>query len=128
MQTAPETRRQRLEILRKKYGSMADLNEALGWARNDGQLNLFKNKSLRTNGTPHQMGEKIAREIEQKLNLPLGWMDTPPTYAELLGEEDPMSKAIMVMENMSLQDRYKAVRLLDALTEQAQTVKTGTLG
>jgi hypothetical protein len=107
---------------------MANLNEAIGWPRTDGQLNLFKNKSVRANGAIHQMGDKIAREIEQALNLPNGWMDTPPTYTEMRGEQDPISKAIMVMENMPEAERYKAVRLLDALSEQPTTAKTGTLG
>ena len=126
MQTASETRRQRLEILRLRYGSMANLNEAIGWPRTDGQLNLFKNKSVRANGAIHQMGDKIAREIEQALNLPPGWMDTPPTYKEMRGEEDPISKAIVIMENMLEADQYKALRLLDALSDQPSTDKMGT--
>lgn len=101
MQTVTETRRQRLMILINKYGETTKLNEAIGRDPGNPQLGLYKNRNLRKNGKHHQMGDLIAREIEEKLGLPQGWMDTPPTYTELLGEEDPMAKIIMVAEKMS---------------------------
>lgn len=101
MQTVVETRRQRLVILIKRHGGATKLNEAIGRDPGDPQLNLYKNKNLRSNGKPHQMGDLIAREIEQALGLPEGWMDTPPTYAELHGEDDPLSRIIYVAEKMT---------------------------
>ena len=84
MQTVSETRRARLEMLIKKHGSVAELNDSLGWARTDPKLTLIRNADVRSGrAKPHQMGDAMARDIEIKLNLERGWMDTPPTYAEL---------------------------------------------
>jgi hypothetical protein len=113
-------------MLMKKHGGATKLNEAIGRASTDGQLNLYKNKNLRPNGKPHQMGDNIAREIEQALKLPEGWMDTPPSYAEINGEDDPLSKALMVMENMTKEQQHLAVRLIAALDKQPEALKTGT--
>ena len=63
------------------------------------------------------MGDKIAREIEITLNLGTGWMDTPPTYAELHGENDPITKAVDILSVMEPEARYQALRLLDALAQ-----------
>ena len=73
------------------------------------------------------MGDSQAREIEEKLSLGLGWMDTPPSYAELHGEEDPRTKVMQLMEAMPPDQWQTAVRLLDALTQQPQEA-TGTKG
>ena len=80
MQTIDETRRQRLQILIDKHGTLAALNEALGLARTDATLSQIKNKSAHSKtGTPRCMGDPLARRIEEKLGLQLGWMDTPPS-------------------------------------------------
>jgi len=129
MQTVVETRRQRFEILVKRYGHMTTLNEAIGRDRGDPQLGLYKNKNLRKNGKPHQMGDLIAREIEQALKLPEGWMDTPLSYAEIHGEDDPKAKALMVMENIPKDQWPTVLRLIDAISQPGhQPAKTGTLG
>ena len=70
------------------------------------------------------MGDDLARKIEEKLELELGWMDTPPTYAELHGDEDPRTKVMQLMEAMPPDQWPTAVRLLDALAQPA----TGTDG
>jgi len=72
------------------------------------------------------MGDDLARKIEEKLSLGLGWMDTPPSYAELHGEEDPRTKVLLLMESMPPDQWPTAVRLLDALAQPAQA--TGTTG
>jgi hypothetical protein len=118
MQTIAETRRQRLIMLMKQHGGATKLNEAIGRTPTDGQLNLYKNRNLRPNGKPHQMGDNIAREIEQALKLPEGWMDTPPTYAEQLGEEDPQAKVMMVMEQMSPEMQRLFAQLGDTMVKQ----------
>lgn len=80
MQTIDETRRQRLQQLLDEHGTLAALNEALGLARTDATLSQIRNKSAHSRtGTPRCMGDPLARRIEEKLNLPLGWMDTPPS-------------------------------------------------
>lgn len=129
VQTIHETRRQRLNLLLKTT-TLADLNEALGWPRTDARLSRIKSAVRRGDreGKFFEMGDAIAREIEKALGKPLGYMDTPPTYAEIHGREDPISRAIFAMESMAEAEQYKAVRLLDALTQQPEPMKTETLG
>lgn len=118
--TIDETRRIRLEMLIKRYGDkLANLNEALGYERTHSQLARIRNKNQRTDrpGKFYIMGDEQAREIEQKLSLAVGWMDTPPTYTELHGEDDPRTKVMLLMESMPPDQWATAVRLLDALTQ-----------
>jgi hypothetical protein len=114
-------------MLVKKHKSMANLCELLGYARNEtATLTRILNANIRHDrgGKPYNMGSPMAREIEEKLSLGLGWMDTPPSYAELHGEEDPRTKVLLLMETMSPDQWSTAVRLLDAIAQQA----TGTQG
>jgi len=125
MQTVSETRRNRLEMLIKKYGSIAELNTKLNWTRTDPKLALVRNANKRQDrAKPHQMGDAMAREIEAMLGLENGWMDTPPTYAEIHGEDDPRTRMMLLMESMPPDQWATAVRLVDALAQPA----TGTLG
>lgn len=118
VQTIAETRRQRLTMLLAKHKSLAELNDRLGLARTDATLSQIKNQSAHhKTGKPRAMGDELARRIEGALNLPEGWMDTPPTYAELHGEPDIISKALTLLEAMEPQARYQALRLLDALAQ-----------
>jgi len=119
MQTVHDTRRQRLDILIGRFGSIAGLNEALSWPRTDSRLSRIKNANARSDrdGKVFQMGDNIAREMESTLGLGTGWMDTPPSYAELHGENDPISKAVDLLSVMEPEARYQALRLLDALTQ-----------
>jgi len=127
--TIDETRRIRLEMLIKRFGGkIADLNEALGYERTHSQLSRIKNKNKRSDrpGKFFAMGDEQAREIEEKLSLGLGWMDTPPSYLELLGDDDPRTKVMQLMEAMPPDQWATAVRLLDALAQPDQA--TGTSG
>jgi hypothetical protein len=75
-----DIRRMRLEELRDRYGSLTLLNRALG--RNDRDYTLgqiLKRSPDSKTGKPRQMGSVMARQIEVKLSLPKGWMDSPPT-------------------------------------------------
>lgn len=126
--TIDETRRARLEMLIKRFGGkLADLNEALGYERTHSQLARIKNKNQRSDrpGKFFAMGDEQAREIEQKLSLDVGWMDTPPSQAELHGEHDPRTKVMQLMEGMSPDQMATAVRLLDALAQPAQKAANG---
>jgi hypothetical protein len=123
MQPVSETRRARLEMLIKRFRSIAELNTALSWTRTDPKLALVRNANKRQDrAKPHQMGDAMAREIEQKLSLALGWMDTPPSYTEMHGENDLRTKVMLLMEAMPPDQWPTAVRLLDALAQPA----TGT--
>jgi hypothetical protein len=129
MAIVEETRRVRLQMLVKRHGSMASLCEKLGYARNEtATLTRILNANIRhdRDGKPYNMGSPMARQIEEKLSLDLGWMDTPPSYAELHGEEDPRTKVMKMMENMSVADLYTTVRLVDALAKPDKA--NGTTG
>jgi hypothetical protein len=79
MQTVFETRRQRLAILVKQHGTVAKLNRAMGWEDTNARLYQIHNRSVRADrGTLYEMGDPTARQIEKKLGLDEGWMDTPP--------------------------------------------------
>ncbi len=127
VQTIDETRRIRLEMLIKQHGGkLANLNEALGYERTHAKLSRIRNMNKRTDrpGKAFAMGDQQAREIEQKLSLDHGWMDTPPSYLEIHGEQDPRTKVMLLMEAMPPDQWPTAVRLLGALTQPA----TGTHG
>ena len=128
MQTVSETRLTRLTMLVKKHGnSLAQLNEALGLDRTDATLSQIRTKAPHSKtGKPRVMGDDLARKIEDKLSLDHGWMDTPPSYAELHGEEDPRTKVMLLMEALPPDQWPTAVGLLDALAQP--TKATGTDG
>lgn len=120
METVEETRRSRLRMLVKKFVSMANLCEKLGYARNEtATLTRILNANIRhdRDGKPYNMGSPMAREIEGKLSLPQGWMDTPLSFAEIHGEDDPRAKVMKLMESMTVQDLFTTVRLVDALAK-----------
>lgn len=118
MLTIAETRRARLEMLIAQYGGkIANLNEALGFARNDTRLARIRNANVRheRGGKAYVMGEEQARAIEDALQLERGWMDTPPGYADL---DDPrISHVVKVMEAMPAWQRDQAVKIVDTLAE-----------
>lgn len=127
MKTVEETRRTRLQMLVEKYGGMANLCELLGYARNEtATLTRILNANIRHDrgGKPYNMGSPMAREIENKLEKPIGWMDTPPGESDTANPNDPISKAVTLLAAMEPEARYQAVRLLDALAQPA--AKNGT--
>lgn len=129
MDTVEETRRARLKMLVKAHDSMADLCQKLGYARNEtATLTRILNGNVRheRGGVPYNMGSPMARQIEQKLSLAVGWMDTPPTYVELLGEEDPRAKVMLLMEALPPDQWPTVVRVLDAISQP--TKGNGTTG
>lgn len=94
--TIDETRRLRLEMLISQHGGkLANLNEALGYERNHTQLARIRNKNKRSDrpGQFFVMGDVQAREIEEKLKLAVGWMDTPPSASNAVPHkvESPVS-------------------------------------
>lgn len=126
MKTVEETRRDRLQMLVNQHGGdengMANLCEALGYARNNtaGLTRiLHANLRLDRDGEPYVMGSKKAREIEQKLNLETGWMDTPLSLSEQFGHSEPLDKMSALMAAMEPEMQYKVVRLVAAMAEPA---------
>lgn len=118
MQTAYQTRKTRLLLLKSKHGTWAAINKLLGWESTNARLSQIGAGSIRSGrNTPYVMGDEMAREIETSLGLETGWMDTPLTYAELHGQEDPRAKVLQLMEAMPTDQWATAVRLLDALAQ-----------
>jgi hypothetical protein len=125
MQTVQETRKSRLILLKKKYGRWVDLNLAIGWEKTNPRLSQIYKGTLRSDrNIPYAMGDETAREIEVKLGLPIGWMDTPATYDEILGSEDQRAKVLQLMEAMPPDQWATVVRLVDALSQPV--LKDGT--
>lgn len=127
MKTVEETRRERLKMLVDKHGGdkggMANLCEALGYARNNtAGLTRILNANTRNDrdGEAYEMGSKKAREIETKLQLPHGWMDTPPTLAEQFGHSGPLEQITQLVAAMEPEMQYAAIRMLAALPEPAE--------
>lgn len=129
MQTVFETRKIRLGMLKKQYVKWSILNEAIGWDKTSARLSqIYSGTIRRDRDTAYVMGDTMAREIEVALKLQTGWMDTPPSYAELAGEHDPRAKALAVMEAMPQDQWDTALRLLDALAKPVTHSGTGTNG
>lgn len=77
-----DIRRMRLEELRKRFGSLTELNRALGRSDRDYTLGqILKQSPDSKTGKPRQMGSVMARQIEAKLGLPRGWIDSMPAGA-----------------------------------------------
>lgn len=120
MQTVQETRRQRLGLLKEKYGRWVDLNAALGWEATNARLSQIHSGTLRSDrGTPYTMGDDTAREIEKKLGLETGWMDTPPSPIDTYGMTAPLERMAALFAVMEPEMQYKVVRMVAALNEQA---------
>lgn len=108
-------------MLIDKYGGLAELNDRLERSRTDATLSQIKNQSPHhKTGKPRGMGDDIARDIEEKLGLEEGWMDTPPTLAEQFGQSGPLDKMAELMAAMEPEMQYKVVRLVAAMAEPAE--------
>ena len=83
MKTIYDTRHENLLRLIERFGSIANLNEALGRKRNDASLALIKNKNIGFRGKVRQMGDRLARELEERLQLPVGWLDSDNSGIEV---------------------------------------------
>lgn len=113
-------------LLIKKHGKVAHLNRALGWEENNARLYQIHNRSIRSDrGTPFEMGDPTAREIENKLGLAVGWMDTPLTYAEMDGDNDQRAMIDHIVNDLPREDWPTALRLLSALKKPAKNGTTG---
>lgn len=129
MDTVFETRRNRLAMLVKQHGSVVAINRALGWDSTNARLYQIHNRSIRADrDTPYEMGDVTAREIEQLLKLPVGWMDTPPSYIEF--DPDPLLAHLMeVARSLKEQNRNDdlahLVQIGDTFVEQQPKAANG---
>lgn len=118
MRTVHETRREHLEELIAKYGKLADFNEAMGYPRPSSKFSRLRNANVRHDrpGKTYTMGDAVAREIEDTLGLPRGYMDTPPDHMTTSGNQQ-ISQALKIMESMTPYQLTQAVRVLDSLAQ-----------
>jgi hypothetical protein len=125
MKTVFQTRRERLKELIRRYGTIAALNLALGWEATNARISQIQNGSIRSDrGKPYELGDPTAREIEEKLGLEVGWLDTP---VELEGLADDTSRQMLSLFNqLPAAERSTALRLLNALAEPPKA--EGTTG
>ncbi|MEY2630774.1 MAG: hypothetical protein RLZZ469_1671 [Bacteroidota bacterium] len=105
MKTIDEIRRDNLSSLINQAGSLASFSERI--EKNPSQVSQWKNASLDSKtGKKRVMSNYIARELEHKLNLGTGWMDTP--HDENNGE---------------LEQEAEQLYLLDELTNEENSLK-----
>jgi len=130
MKTVEEIRRARLLTLIAQNAKISVLLDRLGFAKTDNsKLSRIANANLRHDrgGQPYVMGSAMARRIEEKLGLEVGWMDNMQTHPEAGGENDPIRRAVALMEAMEPEAQYQALRLLDAIAQPARpNGSTGT--
>lgn len=115
-------------MLVDQEGGLANLCARLSLSRKETSgLSRILNANIRheRGGVPYVMGSQMARDIELKLALPVGQMDTPITYAELHSAEDPRTKVMSLMEAMPQSEWATVVRLVDALAQPTPKVSNG---
>lgn len=95
MKTITEIRRENLIEILKDFRTIAEFNETMGRKRTDPSFGMIKNQQVNPNrGKPRIMGDKLAREIELRLNLPDGWMDS----THYTNEEDAYKSGVPYIE------------------------------
>lgn len=124
MKTVGEIRRDNLEQLIKQHGSLAQLNERIGLARTDATLSQIRNQSLSARGKPRSMGDELARRIELKLGLEVGWMDN--LQYPIDDRHARIQHAVAVMEHMQDWQVDQAIKILDTIAEPTPRVANGT--
>lgn len=87
MKIITEIRRENLLRLVDQCGSLAAISEAIGKKRTDPTLRQIKIRACSPKGTVRNMGHFLARLIEEKLNLPSGWMDQDHSLDDASPEE-----------------------------------------
>ncbi|CAN5649922.1 hypothetical protein BH10PSE18_BH10PSE18_15070 [soil metagenome] len=120
VKTIAEIRRARLDTLINESGSIAELNEKLGWPRTDPRLTRIRNANIRQDrGTPFQMGDAMARDIETALGLEAGWMDNLPLYDDPAVSER-MKILQRVAEELKPWQVDQLIKIGTALSEPAE--------
>jgi hypothetical protein len=95
MQTIEEIRRDWIEVLIARYGSIAALNEAVGRPRTDATFSQLRTKAPNSGtGRVRVMGSDLARSTEKALKLPPGALDNPPLITRL-ESADPATRAMI---------------------------------
>ncbi len=83
MKTTDEIRRSHLIQIAEKMGSIANLNRALDRKPRDATINQIINGAVDSKtGKQKHMGLELARDIEIRLSLERGYLDTDPSLCE----------------------------------------------
>ena len=134
-----ENRKAKLGLLKKQYRYWSAINALLGWEATNPRFSRIYAGVIRTDSQkPYLLGEKTARQLEESLKLPYGWMDTAPTYADLNGMPDPKAEVLKVMESIPQHKWELAINLLKTLAtdsarddnteEAAQSINSAKFG
>lgn len=94
MKTISVIRRENLLKLEEKYDGLGQLNEKIGRDRSDSTLRQIRSRVRLKNGYSREMGDAVARELEEKLQLEIGWMDHSHGGTE---EEEAARRSLTVL-------------------------------
>ncbi len=99
LNSVKDIRRENLKVLVERLGSMKELNKVLN--RTDNTLTQILNQSIHSKTKqPKQMGDRIARSIENGLNLEYGWMDADHSDQTNL-EVGPEDESITIINELN---------------------------
>lgn len=102
-----EIRRNNLAVLIGD-GTQAEFAEKTGM--DAGHVSQIINRS-------RNMGDKVARKLEARLELPVGWMDAPKMLYETRDRDEPLKRGIAILTAMEPEVRHRAVKILAAMSE-----------
>ena len=93
MRSINDVRKENLIILRERYKTLANLNSAIGKKKTDSTISQIINGLKDTkSGNVKNLGDRLARSLEEKLSLGYGWMDADHS-------EDPDAKSNLIALN-----------------------------
>lgn len=104
------------EIRRKNLGVLLENTTHIAFAEKAGMAAAHVSQIV--NGS-RNMGDKIARRIEKKLSLPVGWMDGPKMLYGTRDPDEPLKRGIEILTAMEPEARHRAVKILAAMSEPA---------
>jgi len=126
MQTIEDVRRDRLALLEKEAGSQANLSKII--EKSPAQISQWKNASQTTSGRKRAMHSDTAREIEEKVGKPRGWMDTPLSYGEatpaVITIDAALDTMMVAIDELPLDQREQVSKALAVLALAPDSANT----
>lgn len=101
MTTVFDIRRANLVSLLQKYPSTAAFNVAVGKKRKNPGFTMIKNQ-VKNGDKVRVMGDALAREVEAKLSLPVGWMDSEHRDRDSVGYIEGETAEVFPMKTLKL--------------------------
>lgn len=116
MKTIAEIRLENLELLIGEFGTQEKVAELAGTS--PVYLSQIRNAAADSKtGKVRQIGDPLARKLEEGCNKEIGWMDNPQIPHTYRGGQ--IAAALAVMERMDPEQLSRAVKILDTLAEPA---------